>query len=92
MFRIISDCVDQQQRMRLKVAKGSSYLKKSFVCSIEVLYHSSYHIVLMRHICVSRDYNPVLCLQSPNETLQSPLIHFDPFLGDSLISHNAVDQ
>lgn len=43
-------------------------------------------------VCVSRGDNPDSHLQSPSETLLSHFIHFDPVLGGSLISHNAVDQ
>ena len=42
--------------------------------------------------CLSRGDNPVSRLHSPSETSLSHFIHFDPVLGNSLISHNAVDQ
>ncbi len=92
--------------MRLRLAKVSGYgvcvcvcvceweqttaLKRSYVCIMSVLQHTT--VVLMRWVCVSRGDNPVSRLQSPSETTLSHFIHFNLVLGDSLISHNAIDQ
>lgn len=66
--------------------------EKNPVCVHHISPVTYYCIILMRCVCVSRGDNPVSRLQSPSETSLSHFIHFDPVLGNSLISHNAVDQ